>query len=281
MPISAPNWTMSGFGDEISPDLLVQIAVLQALSINHIEVRSAWNTNIVDLAPEELRRLGNQLRDADLGVSAIASPVGKVSIETPPADEVKRLKAAIVAAHELNARYVRVFSFYSDNGKSPYDNRDAVLLRMAALARTAEEGGVILLHENEKDIYGDTPDRVLDIVESVGSPSLRLAWDAANFVQVGVEPHTEGYSMLRPHLEYLQIKDANASDGSVVPAGKGDGQILTTLQALRDDGFCGYVSLEPHLSSAHQQGGFSGPAAFGVAARALRNLIDATGVTAA
>ena len=76
----------------------------------------------------------------------------------------------------------------------------------------------LLLHENEKEIYGDVPARCLDVVRSVGSPHLRLAWDPANFVQVGVRPFTEGYAMLRPHVSYIQIKDALLEDGSVVVA---------------------------------------------------------------
>ena len=79
---------------------------------------------------------------------------------------------------------------------------------MAALTARSEGRGVILLHENEKEIFGDIPRRRVEIVESVGSPTLRLAWHAANFVQCGVRPFTEGYESIRPHLEYMQIKDA-------------------------------------------------------------------------
>jgi sugar phosphate isomerase/epimerase len=151
---------------------------------------------------------------------------------------------------------------------------------MRALADLAEAAGVILLHENEKDIYGDTPERCLDIVETVGSPSLRLAWDSANFVQVGVaHPFDDGYALLRPHLEYLQVKDALSATGEVTPAGEGDGQVLETLTALRDDGYAGFASLEPHLTDVNALGGFSGPAAFGRAGRAFRLLTDRIGVT--
>ena len=96
---------------------------------------------------------------------------------------------------------------------------------MSALAEAAADSDVILAHENEKDIYGDIPRRCLDIVTSVSSPKLQLAWDPANFVQVGVRPFTEGYAMLRPHVGCIQIKDALLSDGSVVVAGAGDGEV--------------------------------------------------------
>jgi sugar phosphate isomerase/epimerase len=199
-------------------------------------------------------------------------------VALPVEHEVGRLATAIRAAHVLGTRYIRIFSFFRGEGVTVEGIRDGVLERMRALADLAEREGVILLHENEKEIYGDVPSRVLDIVESVGSDALRLAWDSANFVQCGVKPFTEGYAALRPHLEYLQVKDAIAATGAVVPAGEGDGEVLATLEALVADGYTGFASLEPHLAVAGAMGGFSGPAAFGRAARAFRGLTDRIGV---
>jgi sugar phosphate isomerase/epimerase len=271
--MASVGWRLSGFGDEIDADPVVQVAVLQALGADCIEVRSAWGTNVVNFSADQLAELARILSERSVTVSAIASPIGKVDVALPVEHEVERLGRAIAAAHALDARYIRIFSFYK-----AYDQRDAVLERMSALAAVAERERVVLLHENEKDIFGDVPQRVLDLVESVGSPALRLAWDSANFVQVGVRPFTDGYAMLRPYLEYLQVKDALAATGEVVPTGEGDGQLRETLEALRDDGYAGFASLEPHLVDTSSLGGFSGPAAFGRAARAFRSLTDDLGV---
>lgn len=269
------TWTLSGFGDEIDPDPRVQLAVLKALGASAIEVRSAWGTNVAELSDEQLDTLAGLLQREGMGVSAVASPIGKVDITLDPDHEVQRLRRIIRVAGALQTPNIRIFSFFRGEGVPVESTRDAVMVRMRLLADEAERAGVTLLHENEKDIYGDTPERVLDLVESVGSPALRLAWDSANFVQVGVRnPHDAGYAMLRPYLDYLQIKDAVAATGAVVPAGLGDGQVLETLTALRDDGYLGYASLEPHLDEAHALGGFSGPAAFGQAARAFAGLLD-------
>jgi sugar phosphate isomerase/epimerase len=274
----APGWKLSGFGDEVDPDPAVQAAVLLALGAQHIEVRSAWGTNIVDLEPRQVRRLKELLDGQGLKVSAVASPIGKVAAALPAGHEVERLRRVIAAAKVLQTRYIRVFSYYRAEGQAPSDIRDAVVERMTLLAAEAQREGMVLLHENEKDIYGDTPERVLDLLQSVNSPALRAAWDNANFVQVGVKPFSEAYALLRPYLEYLQIKDAVSGSGEVVPAGHGDGQLLETLTALRDDGYSGFASLEPHLASAYELGGFSGPTAFGQAARAFRTLTDRIGV---
>jgi len=272
-------WTLSGFGDEIDPDPAVQVAVLKALGASHIEVRSAWGTNVVDLEDDQLSALAAVLTRDEMGVSAVASPIGKVDVAIDGDLEVARLRRIIRVAHALGTPNIRVFSFFRAPGVAVESIRDDVLSRMRSLADLAEREGVTLLHENEKDIYGDTPDRVLDLVESVGSPALRLAWDNANFVQVGVAPFSDGYAQLRPYLDYLQVKDAVAATGVVVPAGQGDGELRETLTALRDDGYTGFASLEPHLASQHELGGYSGPAAFGEAARAFAGLLRDLDVT--
>jgi sugar phosphate isomerase/epimerase len=271
--MTSARWLLSGFGDEIDPDPTVQVAVLQALGASHIEVRSAWDTNVVDFTDDQLTQLKRTFAERSMSVSAIASPIGKVDVSLPVDHEVERLGRAITAAHALDAPYIRVFSFYG-----AYDSRDAVLERMRALAVVAEREGVVLVHENEKDIYGDIPARIVDLIESVGSESLRVAWDSANFVQVGIRAFTDAYAALRPYLAYLQVKDAVATTGDVVPTGEGDGELLETLTALRDDGYSGFASLEPHLIYSDAFGGFSGAASFGLAARAFRRATDALGI---
>jgi sugar phosphate isomerase/epimerase len=272
------TWTLSGFGDEIDADPVVQLSVLRALGARFIEVRSAWGTNVVLLTDEQLSSLAALISQRGMGVSAVASPLGKVDYLSSFDAELHRLSRAIAAAHAFGARYIRIFSFYRPAGVTPVAIRDEVLRRLSTMASIAARNDIVLLHENEKEIYGDVPSRVLDLIESVGSDALRVAWDNANFVQVGVKPFTDGYAMLRPHLEYLQVKDAVAATGVVVPAGEGDGELRETLTALRDDGYAGYASLEPHLAEQSSTGGFSGPAEFGRAARAFAALTQEIGV---
>lgn len=274
----ALTWTLSGFGDEIDPDPVVQIAVLQGLGASHIEVRSAWGTNIVELSADRLADLKVILTERGIGVSAIASPIGKVDVAEPISAELGRLDAAINAAHVLGAGFIRIFSFYRAPDVTVEAIRDQVIDHLGRLAERAEQAGVVLLHENEKDIYGDIPSRVHDLITAVDSPALKIAWDNANFVQCGVRPYTDGFELLRPHIAYLQVKDALAANGEVVPAGEGDGELAETVAGLRDHGFDGFASLEPHLAIAGKLGGFSGPGAFGRAARAFASLTHSQGV---
>src|ERR1700730_1872315 len=235
-------WTLSGFADEISPELSEQILTLQAEGMRYLELRGVWGKNVLDLTDDELGRVRDRLRTQGIGVSSIGSPIGKIGITDDFEAHLVRFGRALDVAHFFDAQYVRIFSFFLPAGDNPARHRDEVLHRMAALAKAANGSDVVLLHENEKEIYGDVPERCHDIMVSVGSEILRSTWDAANFVQCGVQPFTEGYQQLRPFLEYMQVKDALLATGEVVPAGRGDGETRQTLTALRESGFDGFFS---------------------------------------
>ena len=271
-------WTLTGFADEISPELEEQLETLAQESMGYMELRSAWNTNVLDLSDDELDRIRAATAQRGIGISSIGSPIGKVPVTDPFGPHLERFRRALYAADVMESPYVRVFSFFVPEGQEPGHYREEVIDRMGIMAGEAEDSGVTLLHENEKEIYGDVPSRCLEILAGVGSPALRAAWDAANFVQCGVRPYTEGYASLRPYVEYVHVKDALSGSDSVVPAGEGDGQLPDTLSALRASGFDGFFSLEPHLASAGTYSGFSGPELFRKAAGVFKDLLRRQGI---
>ncbi|MET3805617.1 sugar phosphate isomerase/epimerase [Nakamurella sp. UYEF19] len=272
-------WTLSGFADEIDPDLETQCRVLDQLGITFLELRSAWDTNVLDLADEQLAEVEEILAAHSIAVSSIGSPIGKINIEDDFDEHLVRFDRALQVATRLGAPYIRIFSFFLRTDQRPVDHRDEVIRRMTVMAERARPTGVVLLHENEKEIFGDIPERVLDIVESVNLPSLKLAWDAANYVQVGVRPFTQGYERLRPHTVYIQVKDALAANAEVVPAGEGDGEVRETIRALLADGYDGFFSMEPHLAAVNPLGGFSGTDEFVRATKAFTAILDSEGIS--
>lgn len=267
-------WTLTGFADEISPELNEQLDTLTDESMRHMELRSVWNKSVLDLTDEELEKVKATARERGIAFSSIGSPIGKILITDPFEPHLQRFRRALHAAHVMEAPYVRIFSFFIPEGQDPWRYRDEVLERMGTLAQEAEGSEVTLLHENEKEIYGDVPARCLDILREIDSPALRTAWDAANFVQCGVaHPHAAGFEVLRPFVEYVHVKDALADSGQVVPAGEGDGELRETISALRASGFDGFFSLEPHLASSGTYSGFSGPELFRKATGAFKDLL--------
>jgi sugar phosphate isomerase/epimerase len=266
-------WTLTGFADEISPELDQQLDTLAAEGMKFLELRGAWGSNVLKLSDTEVARVKGDLAARGIGVSSIGSPIGKIGITDDFAPHLEAFRRALHVAHELDAPFIRIFSFFIPQGDDPVQHRGAVLDRMGQLVQVAEGSGLTLVHENEKEIYGDIPSRCLDILASIDSPILRAAWDPANFVQCGVRPHQEGYAQLRPYIAYVHIKDALLGSGQVVPAGQGDGELRTTIVALRDSGFDGFFSLEPHLASAGKFSGFSGPDLFRTAVQAFKGLL--------
>lgn len=267
-------WTLTGFADEIGADFAEQLEVVARLGLKYIDLRSAWGTNVLRLTSEQLAEAKRLLADAGIAVSCIGSPIGKIKITDDFDRHLVHMRHAAEVAEFFETPYIRLFSFFIDPDDDADRHRDEVLRRMAALASVAEQHGLVALHENEKDIYGDIPRRCVDIVESVGSAHLRLIIDPANFVQCNTLPFTDAYISIRPHLEFMHMKDALSSSHEVVPAGAGDGEVRDLVRALHRDGFDGFFSLEPHLGHFDAFGGMCGPDLWTVAHDAFTRLLS-------
>ena len=61
-------------------------------------------------------------------------------------------------------------------------------------------------------------------------------------------------------------------------AGAGDGELRETVRALRDDGFDGFFSLEPHLGEYTAYGALSGPELFTKAWKAFTDILSSEGI---
>lgn len=239
---------ISGFSDEIDSDIDIQFKVLNKLGIKFFEPRGIGGKNISVLDDGEVKELKRKMDEYGILASSIGSPIGKIKLSDNFNEHFDIFKRVVKTAKMLDTKYIRMFSFYNDGGEWTESERCDVLKKLKILIDYAKEENVILLHENEKDIYGDTADRCLDLFENLGCPNFRAVFDPANFVQSGVDTE-KAYNMLKNHIEYMHIKDAFAKDGKVVPAGYGDGNVKYILTDLLTNGFDGFLSLEPHLGT--------------------------------
>jgi 3-dehydroshikimate dehydratase len=262
---------LSGFADEISQDLHEQMDTLESLDVRYFEFRAVWGKNVLDLTDEELAQVKAEIDRRGICVSAIGSPIGKVGIDADFDDYKARVQRAVDVAAAMETPYIRVFSFYVDDLDR---DRDEVMRRMQAMVDMAAAGGAVMLHENERAIYGEQPNRCLDLHETIVGDSFRATFDPANFVQAGVKPYDDAYPLLKPYIAYYHIKDALVGTGQVVPAGEGDGQVRELMAAANSAGYDGFLSLEPHLRVAGHSSGFSGPDLFAKAKNALCAILD-------
>lgn len=267
-------YKLSGFGDEISQDFEEQLKVLKDEGIEYLELRSAFGKNVVNLTDEDANTIKRSLDRYGIKISAIASPIGKVRAKEDIEGQKEKLNNAIKLAHFFNTPYIRIFSFYPEERMSIEELREISINRLLELVKIAEGKDVILLHENEKHIYGDIPERCLDILKNINSPNLRAVFDPSNFIQCGVKPFREAYPILEEYIEYIHVKDAHFSDGKEVPAGEGDGEIKEILKAIKEKRREFFLSLEPHLAHSGQFQGFTGPELFKRASQALKKIIS-------
>lgn len=166
----------------------------------------------------------------------------------PMEPHIEKLKNVIEIAKVLDAKYIRMFSFFIPKEENPDDYRDEVMKRMRMMLDVTEGTGVTLLHENEKDIYGDTVDRCVDLLEELKDYNLKAVFDPANFIQCDQETYPYGFGKLKDYVVYMHIKDC-VEGGKVVPAAFGIGRIKEILTELKAKGYEGFLSLEPHLTN--------------------------------
>ena len=276
-------FVLSAFADEISPDPRVQVDVLKACGIRHIEFRSVHKTNVLSLSDDQLRLFKQLLDGEGFKLSAVGSPVGKVPIDSPEQPQMDKFKRAVEVAHLFGTPNIRVFSYYPPTYYPWEENwaqwREEVVRRLRAKVELAETAGVVLLHENEHKIYGDSPDRVADLARSIQSPAFKLAYDAANYVFCGYDPLV-GWEKTRDHTAHLHVKDwkgtGEESHTGVIP-GTGDGQIPASIADAVKRGYRGFATMEPHLRGGGPTGGVTGYDLFPLAVEAFQRIVTEAG----
>lgn len=271
--------TISAFADEIGPELKMQMDVCEANGVKCIDVRGIDNTNVSKMTIEQVKAYKKQMDDRGFTVPCVGSPLGKIRMDEDFGGHLDVLKHCCAVARAFGTRLIRVFSFYASNGQDIMSQRQAVMDRLWAMIKIAEAQDVVLMHENEKAIYGAKPDGVKDIFATIKSPHLEGIFDPANFVEEEVAPCTDGWAKgLDAVTDYFHIKDKVPGAPTCVPAGEGHGQIPQILADLKKRDWSGVMTLEPHMAAAGQFAGFSGPDRFAKAVEGLKRELTKAGL---
>ena len=230
------------FADEASEKISGQIAAMKRNGISMLEIRGVDGTNISEISADKAREVRRMLDAEGMSVWSMGSPIGKISLGGDFAPHVESFKRILENADILGASKIRLFSFFPIKGESDEVTLHKVLERMSVLCDLTPDH-ITLCHENEKKIYGETPERCLDIHKAF--PKVRAVFDPANFVQCDVDT-LHAWELLKDYVEYMHIKDARA-DHVVVPAGQGLGNIAAIAKQYIAQG--GQVfTMEPHLN---------------------------------
>ena len=241
------HFIYSAFCDESGESSISgQMAACKRSGITHMELRGfGKKLNINNLSVEQAREMKEEIDREGMKVASIGSGYGKINIKEDFAPHFEAFKNTVEVAKILEAKYIRMFSFYFSEGDSHEKYRDEVIRRVKAMTDYATNEGLICCHENEKGIYGDNAERCLDILKACEG-KLKAVFDPANFVQCGVDT-LKAYDLLEDYIEYFHIKDALYENSEVVPAGYGDGNVEEILRRFDKHKKTVILSLEPHL----------------------------------
>jgi sugar phosphate isomerase/epimerase len=264
---------ISGYTDEISQDLTVALDVLAREQIQHVDLRRIWGRNVTLLDEEQVRDAQAQIAQRGFTVTAISTAVGKTQITDDFAPEVARFQRALELARLFDAPYVRVFSFYvSEEEAARY--RPEALRRLRHLCELADDVGVVLIHENEEGGFcAWRPEECLAFHRELPE-NFRACFEPCSFTVMGYDAYREALPLLQPYIAYWHVRDTTRGTTRYTVVGEGDTGWPQLLTSLRQNGYQGYLALEPHLEwdnpRATDQDRIS---SFQRAAAALRNAL--------
>lgn len=246
----------AGIGDEAGPGIAEQISAVRALGWRTIELRTVDGVALADLAEPDFRRVADTLCTSGLEVVCLASRIGNWArpISGDLAIDLRELDTLAARCAMLGTRYIRIMS-YPNDGRGEPEWRREVLDRVHRLTDRAERAGVVLLHENCAGWAGEHAERMLDLLATVDSPALRLIFDTGNGVAHGY-PAYDLLAEIAPWVAHVHIKDAVRTGTGPVYTLPGDGQarVAHCLRLLRQHGYGGVLSIEPHLALVPHEG---------------------------
>ena len=229
---------LCAFSDEASPSLHGQIEAMLRNGIYLTELRSVEGKNVKDLTLEEATEIRRTLELAGISVWSVGSPLGKVDISVDIDEYLNTVEHVCRLAVALGTTRIRMFSFFN-----AYDQPQKVYDYLQRMVEVANRYGVKLCHENEKDIYGETLERVQLLMQNVDG--MYYVYDPANFLQCE-QVASETLQSLHGKMEYYHIKDVISETGQIVPAGHGNGMIDRLVDMIDPEADT-VLTLEPHL----------------------------------
>jgi sugar phosphate isomerase/epimerase len=244
----------SGIADEAGKPIDVQIKAHKELGWDDIEIRTIDGVNLTGVSDEKFDEVYKKVTEAGMTVSSFASELCNWSrpITNDFQVDIDELTRAIPRMHRFNSRIIRIMS-YPNSEENPWPDeewRDEALRRIGELAKMAEDGSIMLAHENCNGWAGESPENTLYMLEKIDSPALKVIFDTGNTVHK--EQDSFGfYNTVKEHVVHVHVKDAKMTDDGHKHCfpGEGLGNVPEVIADLKKSGFEGAVSIEPHVAA--------------------------------
>lgn len=252
----------TGFADEAERALSGQIATLQEVGWNAIELRLIDGKNVCDLTDDEWKQTWERLQADGISIVGFGGQIANWArpITSDFQVDIDELMRVAPRMREAGTRFLRIMS-YPNSESSPLSRAEwktETARRLKELARIAGDEGVILGHENCSG-YGESATGYLELVEAVDHPALQLIFDTGNnsLYANDTEVTWDYYQRCRDHITHVHIKCAKPGEngGDYVTCHVDEDPVQKRiLEDLAASGYDGWLSIEPHLKAAIHAG---------------------------
>ena len=250
--------------DEFAPDLETALGGMSAVGMTGAEMRLVSGRNMIDLTNGEVDEVRAAVEKRGMSVISLASPLLKCVLpDSPPLDtriehdvfgspytfddQPRLTRRAFEIAERLGASIIRVFSYWRT--VEPERCLPAAAAALHELGETAAKHGITIALENEQACNAGTGAEAAQLFALVQHPAVKILWDPANASILGEMPYPDGYRQLpADRIVHVHAKDCEVRDHKPVWGPLGEMAVDWTgqIEALRRDGYSGWLSLETH-----------------------------------
>jgi len=207
-----------------------------------------FTTELSTLDAAERKRIADMLKQHNLALPAIAAHSSLLETDAAAHERnMWRLKGGVDLAVEL-AQGDELPAVNTTPGGKPEQwetLKNFLAERVGELVDYAAERGVTIAMEPHIGAIIDTPAKVLELLESVNSPYLKVNFDISHFDIVGMSTE-ETVSALAAVSAHTHVKDQRgiAPDFEFLIPGEGTFDYVGYLKAMQAHGYDGFITAE-------------------------------------
>ncbi len=240
MKISVTIYSLNQYFQKEKMDVKGFIEYCGNLGVDGVDLGYYWKDE-----DKEVKLVPDWLRENNLKLAAYIVSNDFVQKEEKKKEEIKLVRHGIERAAQLKTKILRVFVGNVNLDFPDYQRSKEILVSsFKEVSSFAEDKGIILALENHGMLCGKT-DQILDLLNEVNSPNLKLNIDIGNFLGVDEDP-VSSVKRLAHLAVHIHIKDFRKENGKITPTvlGEGNVDLIGCLKVLKEKGYQGYLSLE-------------------------------------
>ncbi len=234
------------------PTIPVDAAIshLAFLGFDGIELTiiQRFTTELSTLDTAERKRIAGLLKQHNLALPAIAAHSNLMDVDPESHKRnMWRLKGGVDLAIDL-AQGDELPAVNTTTGGKPNEwdtKKDFLVERIGELVEYAASRGVTIAMEPHIGAIIDTPDKVLELLEIINSPYLKVNFDISHFEIVGL-PTEDTVSALADVSVHTHVKDQRgiAPDFEFLIPGEGPFDYVNYLKLMQKQGYDGFITAE-------------------------------------